>query len=148
MLLTSAYAIQVVDTLRYHRGMQKCQQKCQNLNINDFTFQIFTLRSAMFESRWWSVLWNIYFTWFPRYLTNMRPHIRCIWVLIDCLCRYKMFKHSGIMLICSYRLGPMRWGLDGRVTRREEFTGQQGSQLRFYGEIYTLCDFTSRRRIR
>lgn len=33
--------------------------------------------------------------------------------------------------------------LNGRVTRRGEFTGQEGSQLSFYGKIYTLCNFTS-----
>ena len=38
--------------------------------------------------------------------------------------------------------------LNGKVTRREEFIGQQGSQLRVYGKIYTLRGFTSGGRIR
>lgn len=37
--------------------------------------------------------------------------------------------------------------LNDRETHREEFTGQLVSQLRLYGKIYTLCDFTSRQRV-
>lgn len=50
------------------------------------------------------------------------------------VCVFKAaFKYSSVMQICSYSSGPTPAKLNGRVARREEFTGQQGSQLRFYG---------------
>ena len=58
-----------------------------------------------------------------------------------------MFKYSSVMgcrYVVTVLARPVEEAQWQSNTEREEFTGQQGSQLRFYGKIYTLCDFYKR----
>lgn len=93
--------------------MQKCQQKCQEINISDITLQNMTKqRFTLRGTRTCSNVWIEILTFSGSLIIQPAWCYTFVsfWGVIDCLCLYSMFKHNSISLICSYRFSPTRWG--------------------------------------